>query len=230
MADPVEMKLLHMITADPARTPTFTLFADSNYFLFAGAANCNSPCTTEPPGFAWNHGDVQSDIVTTWLGMVGPGVAQVGVDSETWTDHTDIRPTMMVLLGLNDDYQHDGRLIFEDLNGYAVPAAVHKGEGIVRQLAEAYKRINAPVGQLGLASLVISTRALESGNATDDTTYANLENQLVSFTSRRNGLASQMKTMLENAAFNGQPIDKKQAQSLIDQANQLLNDVTEAAE
>src|SRR5437773_2225906 len=32
MADPVEMKLLHMITADPARTPTFTWFADPNYF------------------------------------------------------------------------------------------------------------------------------------------------------------------------------------------------------
>src|SRR5262249_25153163 len=60
LADPVEMKLLHMITADAARTPTFILFADSNYFLFAGARNCNSLCITEPPGFAWNHGDVQS--------------------------------------------------------------------------------------------------------------------------------------------------------------------------
>src|SRR5260221_718824 len=40
LADPVEMKLLHMITADPARTPTFTMFADPNYFLFAGAPNC----------------------------------------------------------------------------------------------------------------------------------------------------------------------------------------------
>src|SRR5205085_677001 len=30
LADPVEMKLLHMITADPARTPTFTMFADPN--------------------------------------------------------------------------------------------------------------------------------------------------------------------------------------------------------
>src|SRR6266581_7645895 len=34
LADPVEMKLLHMITSDPARTPTFTMFADPNYFLF----------------------------------------------------------------------------------------------------------------------------------------------------------------------------------------------------
>src|SRR5262249_52966253 len=27
LADPVEMNLLHMVTADPARTPTFTMFA-----------------------------------------------------------------------------------------------------------------------------------------------------------------------------------------------------------
>src|SRR5579885_1541143 len=74
MADPVEMSLLHMITADPARTPTFTLFANPNYFLFAGAPNCSSPCVTENPAFAWNHGDVAPDINTTWLGMVGPGV------------------------------------------------------------------------------------------------------------------------------------------------------------
>ena len=63
MADPVEMKLLHMVTADPARTPTLTMFANPDYFLFAGAPNCNSPCVTENPAFAWNHGDVQRDIV-----------------------------------------------------------------------------------------------------------------------------------------------------------------------
>src|SRR3989475_930054 len=124
MVDPVEMKLLHMITADPARTPTFTLFADPNYFLFAGAPNCNSPCVTEQPGFAWNHGDVQSDITTTWLGMVGPGVTNLGVDNTTWSDHTDIRPTLMVLLGLNDDYSHDGRALTEDLDGWARPTTI----------------------------------------------------------------------------------------------------------
>ncbi|TMC23477.1 MAG: hypothetical protein E6J36_09395, partial [Chloroflexi bacterium] len=74
LADPVEMKLLHMITADPARTPTLTMFADPNYFLFAGAPNCSTPCVTQQAGFAWNHGDVSPDINTTWLGIVGPGI------------------------------------------------------------------------------------------------------------------------------------------------------------
>src|SRR5262249_10121148 len=35
LADPVEERTLHMVTADPARTPTFTLFADPAWFLFA---------------------------------------------------------------------------------------------------------------------------------------------------------------------------------------------------
>ena len=38
MADPVEEKLLHMVTADPARTPTFTPFAQGDYFLNASQA------------------------------------------------------------------------------------------------------------------------------------------------------------------------------------------------
>src|SRR5205085_11093190 len=98
LADPVEMAMLHMVTASPVRTPNLTLFALPDYFLFAGAANCSSPCVTVNPAFAWNHGDVQPDITTTWLGIVAPGVRSQGVDTDTWSDHTDIRPTMMLLL------------------------------------------------------------------------------------------------------------------------------------
>jgi hypothetical protein len=223
LADPVEMKLLHMITADPARTPTFTMFADPDYFFFASAANCNSPCVTEPPGFAWNHGDVAPDINTTWLGMVGPGVDQVGIDSETWSDHTDIRPTMLTLLGLTDDYAHDGRVLAEDLEKSALPKSV-RTENIFIPLAEAYKQINAPVGPLGLASLGISTKALES-NDTNDSTYTQLENQLILITTSRNGIASQMLGLLEGAAFGDQKIDKKLARQLIDMATNLLMSV-----
>src|SRR6266851_3797331 len=156
LADPVEMKALHMITSDPARTPTFTLFADPNYFLFAAAPNCNSPCVTEQPGFAWNHGDVQPEITTAWLGIVGPGVDQVGIDSTTWSDHTDIRPTLMVLLGLKDDYSHDGRALTEVLSGWARPAATKKSGAYIK-LAQTYKQIDAAVGQFGLATLSAST-------------------------------------------------------------------------
>src|SRR2546430_3429016 len=140
LADPVEMKLLHMITADPARTATFTMFADPNYFLFAGAPNCTSACVTQQPGFAWNHGTVSPDIDTTWLGMVGPGVDQTGVDSATWSDHTDIRSTMMALVGLKDDYSHDGRALVEKLTGWAQPSAVKMSSSFV-PLAQIYKQL-----------------------------------------------------------------------------------------
>jgi hypothetical protein len=223
LADQVEMKLLHMITADPLRTPTFTMFADPNYFLFAGAPNCISPCVTEQPGFAWNHGDVQSDITTTWLGMVGPGVDQTGVDSTTWSDHTDIRPTIMTLVGLKDDYSHDGRVLVEDLTGYAQPAAVKKSTSFVA-LSQMYKQLDACVGQFGLKTLDISTRALES-NSSLDATYNQLENKLISFGNQRDALASQMITLLENAEFNNQPFSDSLAQSLISQGQMLLNNV-----
>jgi hypothetical protein len=221
LADPVEMKALHMVTSDPARTPTFTLFADPNYFLFAGAPNCNSPCVTEQPGFAWNHGDVQSDITTTWLGMVGPGIDQIGVDATTWSDHTDIRPTLMVLLGLKDDYSHDGRALTEDFSGWARPAATKKSNGYVT-VAQTYKQLDAAVGEFGLATLQTSTRALESGNAGDDSTYTNLENQLIALTNDRNALARQMIDLLEGAEFDGHPIDQQTAQSLVAQGQSLI--------
>jgi hypothetical protein len=129
--------------------------------------------------------------------MVGRGVDQTGIDSTTWSDHTDIRPTMVVLLGLNDDYSHDGHALTEDL-GWARPSSVKEG-GSFLPLAEMYKRLDATVGELRLASLKVSTTALES-TAAGDSTYTKLENQSISITSRRDALASQMVALLEGAS------------------------------
>lgn len=221
LADPVGLKLLHLITADPARTPTFIMFANPNYFLFAGAPNCASPCVTLNPRFAWNHGTVSPEITTTWLGMVGPGVGVKGIDGSTWSDHTDIRPTLLLLLGLKDDYAHQGRALIEELTNGAIPQAV-RNSGQFIPLAQILKQIDAPVGQLGLASLVVSTRAIESNDA-GDATYNNLENQLISFTNQRDELAAEMLALLEGAEFSGQTIDQQQGQQLISQAQVLLN-------
>jgi hypothetical protein len=224
MADPVEMKLVHMITADPPRTPTFTWFANPDYFLFAGAPNCNASCVTEQPGFAWNHGDTNPEITTTWLGIVGPGVPNLGMDSTTWSDHTDIRPTIMALVGLQDDYSHDGRVLLEDLAGGALPFSLRQHHGTLIQLGAVYKQLDACVGQFGLDTLHISTAALES-NASGDSTYAKLENDLNSLGGQRDALATKIITMLENAEFNNQPINQQQAQSLISQGQALLAQV-----
>ncbi len=228
LADSVEMKILHMVTADPARTPTLTMFADPNYFLFTSGTACPTPnpasCVTVVPKFAWNHGDVQSDITTTWLGMVGPGVDQAGVDSTTWSDHTDIRPTILTLVGLKDDYGHDGRALVEDLQGSGLPPALQKSNGNFTALAKMYKQIDACVGQLGLASLRVSTKALES-NTPHDNTYNNVENHLIRISDKRDALAAKMIALLEGAEFNGQPISQGQANPLISMGQDLLDEV-----
>jgi len=153
VADQAEMRLLHMVTADPARTPTVTMFAKPDYFLFAGARNCNTPCISINPNFNWNHGDVAPEINTTFMGLVGPGVRHLGVDHGVWTDHTDTRPTVLALLGLKDDYRADGRVIFEILRSDATPDGLHQDRAALRRLADAYKQLNAAVGQFGLDSL-----------------------------------------------------------------------------
>jgi hypothetical protein len=222
MADPIEEKLLHMVTADPLRTPTFTMFGDPDYYFETGSTSCGASCVNESPAFAWNHGDVQPEIVTTFLGMAGPGIEHKGIDNKTWSDHTDIRPTMMMLLGLKDDYTHDGRALVEDLKDWAIPATAR--DDSFRDLAVVYKKINAPVGELALNSLKISTKALNSTSA-GDVTYTDLENKLTSFTTERNTLQSQMINLLEGAEFGNQHISDHVADDLTHQANELLDKV-----
>src|SRR4029453_15257182 len=172
LADPVEMKTLHMITADPQRTPTLTMFALPDYFLFAAAPNCSTPCITIPTTpptntFAWNHGSIEPEIATTWLGMVGPGGLNLGQDDTTGGDHPHARPTTLPL---------GGRVIFEVLSSGGVSPAFSVRSRKLGRLADVYKDLNAPFGQFSLDTLVASTRALESGDATDDSTYSSIEN------------------------------------------------------
>jgi len=226
LADQAEQALLHMITADSNRTPSFILFANPDYFFFTSGKTPPPTCTptladcfAEDPGFAWNHGDFQQEITKTWLGMVGPGVRKLGEFGEIFSDHTDIRPTILSLAGLKDDYAHDGRVLFEALADHAIPRALRAHRDTLSDLADAYKKINAPLGELGVSTLTgISTEALE-GN---DTTYSLLEQQIKDITVKRNEIAGRMIEMLEDAAFNDQPIDKAKAVELIDEANDLL--------
>ncbi|HEV7966288.1 MAG TPA: hypothetical protein VGP19_01890 [Candidatus Acidoferrales bacterium] len=227
LADPVEMKLLHMITGDPDRTPSFVMFGDPDYyFQLTGDTTCSTPCVVADPGFAWNHGGIQKEIVTTWLGLVGPGVQNKGVDDDVWSDHTDIRPTMLALTGLKDDYQHEGRALVEEFRNWALPDGVSDSGDEFTELARAFKAINAPNAELGRESLRISTKAL----AGDDTTYANLEGRISGITAVRDLLASQMLDRLEDAEFNKQKISESDEQKLVDEAGELLDYVRNLAQ
>jgi hypothetical protein len=226
LADPVQMKTLHMVTADPQRTPTLTMFALPDYFLFAGAPNCNAPCITVPTTpptstFAWNHGGIQPEIATTWLGMVGPGVRHNG-DDDTWADHADVRPTMLDLVGLKDTYVHDGRVLIDQLHGWAVPQTLRAHRETLRRLGAVYKQLNAPFGTFAMDTLVASTRAIESGSPADDSTYTGLEGQIEALTAQRDALASQIRAALNAAASGDAALNEQQAKAWIRQAQSLL--------
>ena len=231
IADQAEQDLLHMVTADPNRTPNFILFANPDYFfLTSGKASpplCTpstdaASCFVEESGFAWNHGDFQSEITKTWLGVVGPGVQQLGEFGGIFSDHTDIRPTMLRLAGLTDDYAHDGRVLFEALTPAAAGGTLRAHQDVLSKLAAAYKSINAPLGDLGLRTLTgIATNAATG----DDATYALLDAQINDITSKRDVIAGKMIAMLEAAAFQNTPIDEAAATTLINQAADLLASV-----
>ena len=224
LADQAEMKLLHMITASPARTPTLTMFGNENYFFETGNNNgCATPTdiVCEAPGFAWNHGDFQKDITRAWVAMVGPGVRRLGRHDQVFTDHADVRPTVMALLGLADDYVHEGRVVAEFMSDDALPSGIRKSRENFVELANVFKQLNAPKGELGRASLVWSNRSV---TATDNV-YARYLQQIADVTQDRDQLAGQIKTVLNNAAFHNHPVDERAEDGLGHRARALIEQV-----
>jgi hypothetical protein len=227
------------VNADPNRTPSFTVFPKPDFFLSGGtseascgsgttAANAYTKCSSMSNKFAWDHGYYAPEIDTTWLGLVGPGVANNGVDGSTadqgpnssgtansnpalvtdisnpgtWADHTDIRPTIMSLIGLKDDYVGDGRVLTEDLT--STPGQT--GDPAFQPLAVCYKQLNASVGRFGTDMLVADTKALKTGSSSDDSHYADVLSQIQALGVQRDALATQIKNELFDAEFNNTPI------------------------
>ncbi|HVY40170.1 MAG TPA: hypothetical protein VHM31_19660, partial [Polyangia bacterium] len=218
MADQTGMKALHMFTTgDLLRNPQFVYFADANYFLTDFPASTCLTCIN--PAFAWNHGDVQPEIANTWAGLVGPGVKSQP-DQTVFTDHTDVRPTMLALLGIRDTYMGDGRVITQALQPAAAPAALASNLPLAEELGDYYKRINAPFGVFAQAMLDASTCALPGG----DPTYTSTEAAIAALVARRDALAAQMQAGLDQAQFAGVPLDIGAATSWIAQAQSLLAD------
>jgi hypothetical protein len=244
-AGKVEQRILHIETADPLRTPTFTIFPKGDYFFSQGPTNCNTPCVSGFPRFAWDHGYYEPNIDITWAGLVGPNVAVRGLDGPdpshgpavldpngnstvpqfsntgTWADETDTRPTMLSLVGLKDDYTPDGRVLTEILD--TVPQALRGSE----QMATCYKQLNASVGEFGTNTLLLETRAAASGSAGDDHEWVTAEQTLTDLANQRDALATDMKNSLAAAAFDGvkvhAPGDQMvQCRDVIDASRQAL--------
>jgi hypothetical protein len=242
LADPTEEAILHMVNADPARTPTLAMFAKPDYFLTT-APSCTVPsaCVVQNSGFAWDHGDYAAEINTNYVGFVGPGVANLGLDGSsapdgpnsagpnsgqttvpgsgttgTWVDETDIRPTLIYLAGLKDDYTPDGRVISEILSHPTrALASPH-----VTALGQCYKQLNSSVGVFGTDTLIASTRALESSSP-NDSEYTTTEAALARLDKQRDELAGQIKQSLDGAEFGGPAVNDPKG--LLDSCNALIS-------
>ncbi len=240
LADPTEEAILHFVDADPARTPTLAMFAKPDYYLSTGPVPCSGACVQQNTGFAWDHGDYAAEINTNYVAFVGPGVRHLGLDgpganqgttssgpdsgqievaqdhfSGPWADETDIRPTIMYLTGLRDDYEHDGRVITQILSD---PDRALSAPGVT-SLGECYKQLNSSVGDFAAATLQADTSAINSSSPGDQV-YLRTDQALRGLEVVRDRLAEQIKGELEGAAFGDRPIGGVGAQIL---ACQLVN-------
>ena len=120
----------------------------------------------------------------------------------TWADETDIRPTLMYLTGLADDYIQDGRVISEIL---AHPNSALGAPG-VETLGACYKQLNSSVGQFGTDTLKASTAAVESSTPGDGK-FKSVNAKLSALENQRDMLAITIKDDLNSAAFGNEAIN-----------------------
>jgi len=233
-AGALEERVLHMQTIDPIRFPTYTLFPKPDYFFSTSGANVSINSN-----FSYDHGYYSPNIDVTWVAIAGKGAAANGVDGPqpangnqpgdpesthtvpqasqvgTWVEEVDIRPTMLALLGLQDDYQSDGHVINQALA--TVPPAL----AATAQLAAAYDQIESSVGQFATDTLIADTKALASGSSSDDSAYATEQATLRQLADDRDTAVAKIKKVLNDAAA-GQMPNNGQITSGLSLATELL--------
>jgi hypothetical protein len=199
------------------------------------SSDASTDCVTVDDEFAWDHGDYAAEINSNYIGFVGPGVLHLGLDGwgpsqgpnsagansgqtvvtdddnpGPWTDETDVRPTEMYLLGLTDDYEHDGRVITQIL---ANPNHALAAPGVA-QLGACYKQLNSSVGEFANYTLQADTTAIESSTP-GDFEYLATDRALASLEKLRDAVALSIKGELEAAAFQDRPILAPQLQAFV---------------
>jgi hypothetical protein len=163
------------------------------------------------------HGDIQPQITRTWAAFAGPGVDPRGLTDSVWSDHSDVRPTVLAALGLRDKYVHDGRVLTEILQDND-----RRGDNdTLGELQRVFKRICAPVGRLSLSTIHAGTMAIQSGTANDGRQYARVARQNQSISDERDELASQITGIL-GVACDERPLEEDPAEMLIAQSRALL--------
>ena len=227
MAGSVEQEILHLVNADPARTPTFTLFPKPDYFFGspvtctpANQAPCASNTLASAARFAWDHGYYAPTIDITWTGFVGPGVADLGLDGPEADDGpavhdpdgggtvpefstvgtwVDLPDIRPTILWLADlqDSYVNDGRVLSEI--LTDPNAAIAGSNYT-DLAECYKQLNAGVGEFATNTLIADTAALKSGGGGDGL-FKSTQKRLSKLLSQRDALVTEIKNGLSDAAF-----------------------------
>ncbi len=240
-AGALEQRVLHMQTNDPLRTPTYSIFPMPDYFFSTSGANVQYN-----NGFAYDHGYYSPNIDVTWAAITGPGVAVSGVDGPgptggnesqdpnsthtvpqastqgTWIEEADLRPTLLHLVGLTDDYQTDGQVISQALTD---PGSTLDH---VAQLSALYRQLNSSVGEFATNTLLADSAALASGSASDDSAYTTEQQTLLDLANHRDHVAARMKATLARAAA-GQAPGRGELTSELSQGRALLKQAARLA-
>jgi hypothetical protein len=239
-AGALEQRVLHLQTNDPLRTPTYSIFPMPDYFF-----GTTGPNVAFNNNFAYDHGYYSPNIDITWAGIVGPGAVVHGVDGPgpaggneshdpnsthtvpeastqgTWIEEADLRPTLLHLVGLQDDYQSDGQVIAQALTH------PNSALGQVAELGELYRQLNSSVGEFATNTLIADSKALASGSASDDSRYADEQDTLAEMAAHRDRVATLIKATLARAAMGIAPghgelqSEMAQARALLKQSAQL---------
>ena len=204
--------ILHMVNADPARTPTLAMFAKPDYYLLQRrplGCPCKGQLICQTNGFAWDHGDYAAEINTNFLGIVGPGVKNLGLDGpaarrrapprrEPTAARSRCRQPLPRSVDRRDRHQADhdvpgraaGRLRARRAGHHPDPERpeLRAQRAGVTKLGECYKQLNSSVGEFGAATLQASTNAIESTSA-GDSTFTGVDGQLRALDVARDQLA-----------------------------------------
>ena len=253
MAGSVEQEILHLVNADPDRTPTFTVFPKPDYF-FGSPITCTpvdqAPCASNTLAsaarFAWDHGYYAPTIDITWAGFVGPGVANLGLDGpeadegpaledpdgggtvpefSTVGTWVDLPDIRPTILWLAglQDSYVNDGRVLSEI--LTDPNAAIAGSNYTH-LAECYKQLNASVGEFGTNTLIADTAALKSGGGGDGS-FKSTQKRLSKLLSQRDPLAMEIKNGLFDAAF--EDIALPGSTSLLDRCGSLLDRAEELA-
>ena len=225
LADPVELGLLHMVTGDPKRTPSFIQFANPDFWLSSGSGELRHLLRQRaarrrrleprrrPPADQHHlagHGRPR---------RTAPGRGQLDlVRPHRHPAHDDGAARAARRLRPGRPGAHRGARRTRPCR----PRCARTTPAMLR-LGQVYSQIEAAVGAFGLDTLQASTRALAS-NSPGDKTYTRIESQLQRLGTARDALAARMRADLLGAAFYGRQVSGSQARSLIAQGERLLGE------